>query len=131
MRRNWCVICSEPDLELERKLTKALLQRNEQHAAKMTNELMHHFSDVMSNDIDAGKKVTHEELGERIERRLEDTKFWRKLEIGGGVRTLHCFSLFSHFVLLILFFQLVSSSSKLDSGIGAIVLSSNLAETTI
>lgn len=61
--------------------------RNEQHAAKMTNELMHHFSDVMSNDIDAGKKVTHEELGERIERRLEDTKFWRKLEIGGGFET--------------------------------------------
>lgn len=53
----------------------------------MTNQLMSHFSDVMSADIDEGKKVTHEQLGERIEQKLEDSKFWRKLEIGDGVRS--------------------------------------------
>jgi hypothetical protein len=52
----------------------------------MTNQLMSHFSDVMSRDIDEGKKVTHEQLGEQIEQKLEDSKFWRKLEIGDGVR---------------------------------------------
>lgn len=63
-----------------------LSQRNELHAAKMTNQLMSHFSDVMSSDIDSGKKVTHEQLGEQIEAKLEDSKFWRKLELGNGVR---------------------------------------------
>lgn len=52
----------------------------------MTNRLMSHFSDVMSSDIDQGKKVTHEQLGEQIEQKLEDNKFWRKLELGDGVR---------------------------------------------
>ncbi|KAL8281276.1 hypothetical protein RQP46_006310 [Phenoliferia psychrophenolica] len=60
---------------------------NESHAAKMTNLLMSHFSDVMSADIDDGKKVTHEQLGERIEAKLEDAKFWRKLELGDGFET--------------------------------------------
>lgn len=40
----------------------------------------------MSSDIDSGKKVTHEQLGEQIEQKLEDTKFWRKLQLGDGVR---------------------------------------------
>lgn len=52
----------------------------------MTNKLMSHFSDAMSSDIDSGKKVTHEQLGEQIEQKLEDTKFWRKLQLGDGVR---------------------------------------------
>ncbi|KAK4702875.1 FACT complex subunit SPT16, partial [Phenoliferia sp. Uapishka_3] len=69
------------------RLTPYLPQRNESHAAKMTNQLMSHFSDVMSSDIDEGKKVTHEQLGERIEQRLEDAKFWRKLELGDGFET--------------------------------------------
>lgn len=51
----------------------------------MTNKLMSHFSDVMSGYIDEGKKVTHEQLGEEIERRLEDNGFWRKLKLGDGV----------------------------------------------
>lgn len=52
----------------------------------MTQKLMSHFSDAMSTDIDEGKKVTHEQLGERIEQKLEDTKFWRKME-GDGFET--------------------------------------------
>jgi len=51
----------------------------------MTNKLMSHFSDAMSKYIDEGKKVTHEQLGEEIEQKLEDTKFWRKLNLGDGV----------------------------------------------
>lgn len=53
----------------------------------MTNELMNHFSDVMSDHIDSGKKITHEQLGEMIEGKLEDTKFWKKLD-GNGVSPL-------------------------------------------
>ena len=48
---------------------------------------MSHFSDEMSSAIDAGKKVTNEQLGEQIEAKLEDLKFWRKLEMGEGVST--------------------------------------------
>lgn len=52
----------------------------------MTNKLMSHFSDVMSGYIDEGKKVTHEQLGEQIEAKLEDSKFWKGLKLGDGVR---------------------------------------------
>lgn len=52
----------------------------------MTQKLMSHFSDVMSTDIDEGNKVTHEQLGERIEQQLEDPKFWRKMD-GDGFET--------------------------------------------
>lgn len=88
----------------------------------MTNELMSHFSDVMSGDIDSGKKVTHEQLGEQIEAKLEDSKFWRKLELGDGVR-----------------FLLAAKGSGADeegdslrrgSVIGATALSSSRAATT-
>ncbi|GAA5820245.1 hypothetical protein JCM10212_000770 [Sporobolomyces blumeae] len=61
--------------------------RNERNAAMMTNKLMSHFSDAMSNYIDEGKKVTHEQLGEEIEQKLEDTKFWRKVDLGDGFET--------------------------------------------
>ncbi|GJN94764.1 hypothetical protein Rhopal_007856-T1 [Rhodotorula paludigena] len=61
--------------------------QNERNAATMTNKLMSHFSDVMSGYIDEGKKVTHEQLGEEIERRLEDNGFWRKLKLGDGFET--------------------------------------------
>lgn len=65
----------------------AVLQRCVVLAAKMGNELMSHFSDEMGAAIDQGKKVTHEQLGEQIEAKLEDTKFWRKLEMGESVST--------------------------------------------
>lgn len=52
----------------------------------MTKKLMKHFSDVMSSYIDSDKKITHEKLGEEIENRLEDSKFWKKLNLGDGVR---------------------------------------------
>ena len=61
------------------------LQRNESHAAKMTNHLMNHFSDVMATHIEENKKITHEQLGEQIEKKLEDNKFWRRIELGDGV----------------------------------------------
>ncbi|ORY88571.1 global transcriptional regulator, cell division control protein [Leucosporidium creatinivorum] len=61
-------------------------QQNASHASRMTQKLMSHFSDVMSTDIDEGNKVTHEQLGERIEQKLEDPKFWRKME-GDGFET--------------------------------------------
>ncbi|SCZ96389.1 BZ3500_MvSof-1268-A1-R1_Chr8-2g10162 [Microbotryum saponariae] len=61
--------------------------RNEMHAAKMTNHLMSHFSDAMSSAIDQGKRITHEQLGEQIEQKLEDTKFWRSLKLGDGFET--------------------------------------------
>ncbi|GAA5890025.1 hypothetical protein JCM5296_004746 [Sporobolomyces johnsonii] len=61
--------------------------QNERNAAVMTNKLMSHFSDVMSAYIDDGKKITHEQLGEEIEQKLEDTKFWRKLNLGDGFET--------------------------------------------
>lgn len=51
----------------------------------MTSKLMSHFSDVMSSDIDSGKKVTHEELGEQIESKLEENKWWKKQALGVGV----------------------------------------------
>lgn len=46
---------------------------------------MSHFSDVMSTYIADNKKVSHEDLGELIESQLEDTKYWRKIELGDGV----------------------------------------------
>ncbi|GAA6038518.1 hypothetical protein NBRC10512_002505 [Rhodotorula toruloides] len=58
--------------------------QNERNAAKMRNKLMSHFSDVMSGYIDEGKKVTHEQLGEQIEAKLEDSKFWKNFETGFG-----------------------------------------------
>ncbi|GAA5845081.1 hypothetical protein JCM5353_007425 [Sporobolomyces roseus] len=61
--------------------------QNERNASVMTNKLMSHFSDAMSKYIDEGKKVTHEQLGEEIEQKLEDTKFWRKLNLGDGFET--------------------------------------------
>ncbi|BGP43975.1 FACT complex subunit spt16 [Rhodotorula kratochvilovae] len=61
--------------------------QNERNAAVMTNKLMSHFSDVMSGYIDAGKKVTHEQLGEQIEQKLEDSKFWKGLKLGDGFET--------------------------------------------
>ncbi|GAA6022046.1 hypothetical protein JCM10207_001030 [Rhodosporidiobolus poonsookiae] len=61
--------------------------QNERNAATMTNKLMRHFSDAMSAYIDANKKVTHEKLGEEIEGKLEDNKFWRKLNLGDGFET--------------------------------------------
>lgn len=51
----------------------------------MTNHLMFHFSNVMAGHIEENKKITHEQLGEQIEAKLEDTKFWRKIELGDGV----------------------------------------------
>ncbi|KAK4056165.1 FACT complex subunit spt16 [Microbotryomycetes sp. JL221] len=59
----------------------------EQHAAKMTNKLMSHFSDAMSDAIDNGTKITHEQLGEQIEQKLEDNKFWKKQNLGDGFET--------------------------------------------
>ncbi|GAA6024570.1 hypothetical protein JCM11491_002703 [Sporobolomyces phaffii] len=61
--------------------------QNERNAAVMTNKLMSHFSDAMSKYIDEGKKVTHEQLGEEIEQKLEDNKFWSKLKLGDGFET--------------------------------------------
>ncbi|BGP11874.1 FACT complex subunit spt16 [Rhodotorula toruloides] len=61
--------------------------QNERNAAKMTNKLMSHFSDVMSGYIDEGKKVTHEQLGEQIEAKLEDSKFWKNLKLGDDFET--------------------------------------------
>ncbi|GAA5828631.1 hypothetical protein JCM11251_000879 [Rhodosporidiobolus azoricus] len=61
--------------------------QNERNAATMTKKLMSHFSDVMSNYIDENKKVTHEKLGEEIENKLEDSKFWKKLNLGDGFET--------------------------------------------
>ena len=66
-------------------LTSCCAQRNETHAAKMTNHLMNHFSDVMATHIEENKKITHEQLGEQIETKLEDNKFWRRLVLGDGV----------------------------------------------
>ena len=51
----------------------------------MTNHLMNHFSDVMATHIEENKKITHEQLGEQIEKKLEDNKFWRRIELGDGV----------------------------------------------
>ncbi|GAA5917004.1 hypothetical protein JCM6882_001301 [Rhodosporidiobolus microsporus] len=61
--------------------------QNERNAAAMTKKLMSHFSDVMSGYIDENKKVTHEKLGEEIEGKLEDSKFWKKLNLGDGFET--------------------------------------------
>ncbi len=46
---------------------------------------MSHFSDVMSTYIADNMRVSHEELGELIEAKLEDTKYWKKIELGDGV----------------------------------------------
>ena len=89
---------------------------------------MSHFSDAMSNYIDEGKKVTHEQLGEEIEQKLEDTKFWKKLNLGDGVS--QAISLLSCYQQAKLTrFRL--SSSRLDTVIGATVLSFNREGTTI
>ena len=94
----------------------------------MTNKLMSHFSDAMSNYIDEGKKVTHEQLGEEIEQKLEDTKFWKKLNLGDGVS--RGISLLSDSRQAKLTrFRL--SSSRPDTVIGVTVLSFNLEATTI
>ncbi|KAM0787049.1 hypothetical protein ACM66B_006314 [Microbotryomycetes sp. NB124-2] len=61
--------------------------RNETYAAKMTNKLMSHFSDAMSDAIDSQKKITHEQLGEQIEQKLEDGKFWKKQNLGDDFET--------------------------------------------
>ncbi|KAL7337792.1 FACT complex subunit-domain-containing protein [Rhodotorula toruloides] len=61
--------------------------QNERNAAKMRNKLMSHFSDVMSGYIDEGKKVTHEQLGEQIEAKLEDSKFWKNVKLGDDFET--------------------------------------------
>jgi hypothetical protein len=61
-------------------------QQNERNASAMTKKLMKHFSDAMSSYIDSNAKITHEKLGEEIENRLEDSKFWKKLNLGDGVR---------------------------------------------
>lgn len=54
----------------------------------MTGHLMSHFSDVMSTYIADSKQVSHEELGETIESKLEDTKYWKKIELGAEVSRL-------------------------------------------
>jgi nucleosome binding factor SPN SPT16 subunit len=54
----------------------------------MTKKLMDHFSDAMSGYIDSNAKITHEKLGEEIESKLEDPKFWKKLNLKDGVRLL-------------------------------------------
>ncbi|BGP58600.1 hypothetical protein JCM8202_002361 [Rhodotorula sphaerocarpa] len=61
--------------------------QNERNATTMTSKLMSHFSDVMSGYIDEGKKVTHERLAEEIEGKLEDSKFWKKLNLGDNFET--------------------------------------------
>ncbi|GAA5863770.1 hypothetical protein JCM8547_006060 [Rhodosporidiobolus lusitaniae] len=61
--------------------------QNERNAAAMTKKLMSHFSDVMSGYIDDNKKITHEKLGEEIEGKLEENKFWKKLNLGDGFET--------------------------------------------
>ncbi|KAK4049693.1 FACT complex subunit spt16 [Microbotryomycetes sp. JL201] len=61
--------------------------QNETYAAKMTNKLMSHFSDAMSAAIDGQKKITHEELGEQIEQKLEDGKFWKRQNLGDDFET--------------------------------------------
>ncbi|GAA5982684.1 hypothetical protein JCM11641_002335 [Rhodosporidiobolus odoratus] len=61
--------------------------RNIRNASTMTSKLMSHFSDAMSRYIDEGKKITHEQLGEEIESKLEDSKFWKKLKLGDGFET--------------------------------------------
>ncbi|POY72753.1 hypothetical protein BMF94_4160 [Rhodotorula taiwanensis] len=61
--------------------------QNERNAATMTSKLMSHFSDVMSAYIDDNKKVTHEKLAEEIEGKLEDSKFWKKLNLGDNFET--------------------------------------------
>ena len=89
---------------------------------------MSHFSDAMSNYIDEGKKVTHEQLGEEIEQKLEDTKFWKKLNLGDGVsREISLLSDFRQAKLT----RFRLSSSRLDTVIGVTVLSFNLEATTI
>lgn len=64
------------------------MQKNEDHAAKMTGHLMSHFSDVMSTYIADNKRVSHEQLGEQIESKLEDVKYWKKIELGDEVSVL-------------------------------------------
>ena len=94
----------------------------------MTNKLMSHFSDAMSNYIDEGKKVTHEQLGEEIEQKLEDTKFWKNLNLGDGVsREISLLSDSRQAKLT----RFRLSSSRLDTVIGATVLSFNREGTTI
>ena len=101
-------------------------QQNASHASRMTGKLMSHFSDVMSKDIDENNKVTHEQLGERIEQKLEDNKFWKKME--GGVSAI--------LYRLLCGGEAVADaplhhSSRLASAIGAILPSSSLAARTI
>lgn len=82
---------------------------------------MSHFSDVMASNIDDNKKITHEQLGEQIESKLEDTKFWRKIELGDGVSF--------HLVTLVII--LTATSSRLDLVIGVTRRSFNREGITI
>ncbi|PWY99374.1 putative SPT16-general chromatin factor [Testicularia cyperi] len=51
------------------------------YAAKMSSAVMSgYFENEMSTILDEGKKVTHEQLSERVEARLDDTKLWKKVK---------------------------------------------------
>ncbi|KAG5918249.1 FACT complex subunit spt16 [Claviceps capensis] len=40
-----------------------------------------YFLDEMSNILDSEKKVTHSQLAEKVDRKLDDTKFWKTVEL--------------------------------------------------
>ncbi len=46
-------------------------------AVEMTTILVDYFSNEMATVIDSGKSITHEALGEKIENKLEDAKYWK------------------------------------------------------
>ena len=46
-------------------------------ATDMTTILVDFFSNEMAAVIDSGKSITHEALGEKIENKLEDAKWWK------------------------------------------------------
>lgn len=52
--------------------------QNERFASRMAASMMSYFSDVMSAAIDEGKKITHEQMAEQIENKMEDERFWKK-----------------------------------------------------
>ncbi len=51
------------------------------YASKMSSAVMSgYFENEMSTILDEGKKVTHEQLSERIEGKLDDSKMWKKVK---------------------------------------------------
>lgn len=51
------------------------------YASRMSSAVMSgYFENEMSTILDEGRKVTHEQLSERIEGKLDDTKMWKKVK---------------------------------------------------